>query len=144
MVQAKAITTNTGKELLERIEATGRFPSELVEAEGLGKVSDAEALRGLARQVLAENPEQVAQFRAGKATLIGWFVCQVMKRSGGKADPERTRELLTALLPAQCCPPLPTSRPIVRSLWHPSRSIPPDDGAGCRDGGAALGGEEFR
>ena len=62
MVQAKAITTNTGKELLERIEATGQPPSELVEAEGLGKVSDVEALRGLARQVLDENPEQVAQF----------------------------------------------------------------------------------
>ena len=100
MVQAKAITTNTGKELLERIEASGRPPSELVEAEGLGKVSDVEALRGLARQVLDENPEQVAQFRAGKATLIGWFVGQVMKRSGGKADPERTRELLTELLSA--------------------------------------------
>jgi aspartyl-tRNA(Asn)/glutamyl-tRNA(Gln) amidotransferase subunit B len=98
MVQAKAITTNTGKELLERIEATGRPPLELVEAEGLGKVSDVEALRHLARQVLAENPEQVAQFRAGKGTLIGWFVGQVMKRSGGKADPERTRELLAELL----------------------------------------------
>ena len=100
MVQAKAITTNTGKELLERIEATGQPPSELVESEGLGKVSDVEALRSLARQVLAENPEQVAQFRAGKATLIGWFVGQVMKRSGGKADPERTRELLAELLSA--------------------------------------------
>jgi aspartyl-tRNA(Asn)/glutamyl-tRNA(Gln) amidotransferase subunit B len=100
MVQSKAITTNTGKELLERIEATGRPPSELVEADGLGKVSDVEALRSLARQILAENPEQVAQFRAGKATLIGWFVGQVMKRSGGKADPERTRELLAELLSA--------------------------------------------
>ncbi|HET7009292.1 MAG TPA: hypothetical protein VFI11_00830, partial [Anaerolineales bacterium] len=100
LVQAETITTNTAKELLEKIEATGRSPSALVQAEGLGKVTDTDALRDLARQVLEANPDQVAAFRQGKATLIGWFVGQVMKRSGGKADPQRSREILEELLAA--------------------------------------------
>jgi aspartyl-tRNA(Asn)/glutamyl-tRNA(Gln) amidotransferase subunit B len=94
MVQSKDITTNTGKELLDRIETTGRSPAEIVDAEGLRQVTDADALGALARQVLAENPDQVAQYRSGKTTLIGWFVGQVMKRSGGQADPQKARQLL--------------------------------------------------
>ena len=94
MVQSKAITANIGKELLEKVEATGRGPSELVASEGLALVTDLDALRALAQQVVGENPEQVAQYRSGKSTLIGWFVGQLMKRSGGKADPNKARELL--------------------------------------------------
>ena len=55
-------------------------------------------LRVLALAVLAENPEQVAAYRAGKSTLIGWFVGQVMRRSEGKADTKKTREILDELL----------------------------------------------
>jgi aspartyl-tRNA(Asn)/glutamyl-tRNA(Gln) amidotransferase subunit B len=98
LVQSKSITTNTAKELLEKVETTGHSPAELVQAEGLGKVADEDALRSLAQQVLDQSPEQVASFRQGKATLIGWFVGQVMKRSGGKADPQRSREILEDLL----------------------------------------------
>jgi aspartyl-tRNA(Asn)/glutamyl-tRNA(Gln) amidotransferase subunit B len=98
LVQAKTITTNTAKELLDKMQSTGRSPSELVEAEGLGKVSDEGALRTLAQKVIDGNPEQVAAYRSGKATLIGWFVGQVMKQSGGKADPQRSREILEELL----------------------------------------------
>jgi len=94
MVQSKDITTNTGKELLDKIETTGQSPGEIVAAEGLRQVTDVDALGALARQVLAENPDQVAQYRSGKTTLIGWFVGQVMKRSGGQADPQKARQLL--------------------------------------------------
>jgi aspartyl-tRNA(Asn)/glutamyl-tRNA(Gln) amidotransferase subunit B len=98
LVETRAITTNTGKELLEKVEASGRAPSELVQTERLALVTDDDALQTWARQVLAENPQQVEQYRGGKTTLIGWFVGQVMRRSGGKADPQRTRDLLTELL----------------------------------------------
>jgi aspartyl-tRNA(Asn)/glutamyl-tRNA(Gln) amidotransferase subunit B len=100
MVEAREITTNTGKELLQRVEETGRRPRQIVTAEGLAQVSDADELQALARQVLAESPGQVAAYRSGKATLIGWFVGQVMRRSGGKADPQKTRALLEELLSA--------------------------------------------
>jgi aspartyl-tRNA(Asn)/glutamyl-tRNA(Gln) amidotransferase subunit B len=98
MVQSKSITSHTGKDLLDKVEATGRSPSELVEAEGLRQVTDDDALGALARQVLAENPDQVTQYRSGKTTLIGWFVGQVMKRSGGQADPQKARQILEAQL----------------------------------------------
>jgi aspartyl-tRNA(Asn)/glutamyl-tRNA(Gln) amidotransferase subunit B len=98
MVEARQITTSTGKELLGQVEETGRRPQEIVEAQGLAQVSDAAELEAMARAVLAENPDQVSAYRAGKATLIGWFVGQVMRRSGGKADPQKTRAVLEALL----------------------------------------------
>ena len=101
LVEERAITAATGKELLARVEDTGRPPAEIVAAEGLGAVADRQALRALAEAVLAENPSQVAAYRSGKATLIGWFVGQVMRKSGGKADPQQTRSLLEDLLGAE-------------------------------------------
>jgi aspartyl-tRNA(Asn)/glutamyl-tRNA(Gln) amidotransferase subunit B len=98
LVEAKTITTSTGKELLEKVEASGKKPSDIVAAEGLAVVADESALRGLAAEVLAENPGQVAAYKGGKATLIGWFVGQVMRKTGGKADPQRTRVILEQLL----------------------------------------------
>jgi aspartyl-tRNA(Asn)/glutamyl-tRNA(Gln) amidotransferase subunit B len=98
MVEARTITTNTAKELLEKVHASGRPPQEIVAAEGLGVVSDEDELRTLAQQVLSENPDQVGAYRGGKTTVIGWFVGQVMRKTGGKADPQRTRALLEELL----------------------------------------------
>jgi aspartyl-tRNA(Asn)/glutamyl-tRNA(Gln) amidotransferase subunit B len=98
MVEARQITSNTGKALLEKVEDGGRRPDEIVQAEGLSQVSDEAALRELAEAVLRESPDQLAAYRAGKVTLMGWFVGQVMRRSGGKADPQRTRELLEQLV----------------------------------------------
>jgi aspartyl-tRNA(Asn)/glutamyl-tRNA(Gln) amidotransferase subunit B len=97
-VEAKAITTNTGKDLLAKVEESGRRPAEIIAAEGLAVVADDEALGALAARVLEENPDQVAAYRGGKATLIGWFVGQVMRKTGGKADPQRTRAILERLL----------------------------------------------
>ena len=101
MVEGHDITTSTGKELLAKVEASGRPPRELVAAEGLGQVSDEQALRELARQVVQANPGQVDAYRNGKVTLIGWFVGQVMRQTGGKADPQRTRALLEEILTAE-------------------------------------------
>ena len=98
LVGSKAITTNTGKELLEKVEASGRKPQDIVASEGLAVVAGEGPLRSLAAEVLAENPDQVAAYKGGKATLIGWFVGQVMRKTGGKADPQRTRLILEELL----------------------------------------------
>jgi aspartyl-tRNA(Asn)/glutamyl-tRNA(Gln) amidotransferase subunit B len=101
MVSERKITTNTAKELLERVEETGIPPAEIVASEGLAQVSDDARLHELAREILAESQEQVSAYRAGKTTLIGWFVGQVMRKSGGKADPQRTRAILEDLLSRQ-------------------------------------------
>lgn len=98
LVDIGTINISTGKLLLEKVESTGRSPAEIVEQEGLAKVSDEEALRAICAEVVRENPEQVATYRNGKTTLMGWFVGQVMKKSRGKADPQLARAILEKLL----------------------------------------------
>jgi len=98
LVDQGIVNTSTGKSLLEKVEATGKSPSEIVQEEGLAKVSDQEAIRTACAEVLAESPEQVAAYHKGKVTLMGWFVGQVMKKTRGKADPQIARNLLEELL----------------------------------------------
>jgi aspartyl-tRNA(Asn)/glutamyl-tRNA(Gln) amidotransferase subunit B len=98
MVDRREINAPTGKALLDKVELTGQRPAELVAKEGLTQVADSQALRALAEAVLAENPDQVASYRNGKVTLIGWFVGQTMRKSGGKADPNVVRQVLERLL----------------------------------------------
>jgi aspartyl-tRNA(Asn)/glutamyl-tRNA(Gln) amidotransferase subunit B len=71
-----------------------------VQAEGLAQVSDRGALEAAVRDVVAKNPEQVAQFKAGKDKVMGFFVGQVMKATGGKANAQLVQELLRAALAA--------------------------------------------
>jgi aspartyl-tRNA(Asn)/glutamyl-tRNA(Gln) amidotransferase subunit B len=98
LVDSGVVNTSTGKSLLEKVEKTGRAPAEIVQAEGLAKVSDTEAIRVVCAEVLVENPDQVSSYKAGKTGLIGWFVGQAMKKSRGKADPQLVRTLLEEML----------------------------------------------
>jgi len=98
MVESGKISPATGKALLKKVEESGQKPAEIVAAEGLGLIGDEDALRSQIAAVLSESPNEVASFRAGKESLLGWFVGQVMRRTGGKADPKRTRELLLEML----------------------------------------------
>ena len=98
MVDEGKINAATGKSLLKKVEETGKAPARIVEDEGLGLIADSDALRKQIEAVLAGAPDEVANFRAGKESLLGWFVGQVMRSSGGKADPKRTREILLELL----------------------------------------------
>jgi len=98
LVESSKISPATGKALLRKVEESGRKPSEIVAAEGLGLIGDEDTLRSQIEAVLSESPSEVASFKAGKESLLGWFVGQVMRRTGGKADPKRTRELLLEML----------------------------------------------
>jgi aspartyl-tRNA(Asn)/glutamyl-tRNA(Gln) amidotransferase subunit B len=98
LVDAGTVTTNTGKSLLEKVNESGREPGEIVESEGLARVSDDSAIRAVAEQVVAENPAEVESYKSGKVTLMGWFVGQVMKKMQGKADAQLARTILEALL----------------------------------------------
>lgn len=98
MVDEGKINAATGKSLLKKVEETGKTPAKIVEDEGLSLIADSDALRKQIEGVLAGAPDEVANFRAGKESLLGWFVGQVMRSSGGKADPKRTREILLELL----------------------------------------------
>jgi aspartyl-tRNA(Asn)/glutamyl-tRNA(Gln) amidotransferase subunit B len=93
-----AVNTSTAKTLLQKVEESGKAPAEIVAAEGLAKVSDDSAIRAVCLEVLAESPKEVESYKAGKVTLMGWFVGQVMKKMRGKADPTLARTILEELL----------------------------------------------
>ena len=92
------VNTPTGKSLLQKVQTGGKSPAEFVEAEGLAQVSDESAIRKMAEEIITANPDQVASFRAGKETLMGWFVGQLMARTKGKADPKAAQRILSELL----------------------------------------------
>src|SRR5213596_4028087 len=98
LVDAGTITRNTAKGLIPRLRGTDRDPAELVAAEGLAQVSDRGALDAAVEHVIARHPAQVAEFRAGKERVLGFLVGQVMKATGGKANPQVVGELLRKAL----------------------------------------------
>jgi aspartyl-tRNA(Asn)/glutamyl-tRNA(Gln) amidotransferase subunit B len=100
LVQSGTINRNTAKGLIPKLRGTGRDPEELVKSEGLAQVSDRGALEQAVADVIARHPTQVEQFRGGKQQVIGFLVGQVMKASGGKANPQVVQELLRAALGA--------------------------------------------
>ena len=98
LVDEGKINAATGKSLLKKVEQSGKNPAQIVLDEGLGLIADSDALRVQIEAILAASPDEVVNYKAGKESLLGWFVGQVMRASGGKADPKRTRELLIELL----------------------------------------------
>jgi aspartyl-tRNA(Asn)/glutamyl-tRNA(Gln) amidotransferase subunit B len=78
--------------------ATGDSAAAIVEREGLKQESDTGAIEAQIDQVLAANPDKVAEYKAGKAALFGFFVGQTMKAMAGKANPQVVNEILRARL----------------------------------------------
>ncbi len=92
------ISGKIAKELLPDLIATGRPVDDLVKEKGLVQISDEGPIRDIVAAVLADHPQQVATYRGGKAASFGWFVGQVMKATGGKANPEVVNRLLREAL----------------------------------------------
>jgi len=82
------------KTVLEERLKTGKSAIEIVKSKGLTQVSDEGALEKMIDEVMAKNPQQLTQYRSGKEQVFGFFVGQVMKASGGKANPAKVNELL--------------------------------------------------
>ena len=93
------ISGRIAKDLFVAMEETGKDPAALVEEKGLQQVSDTGAIEAAIKAVIDGNPGQVAAYKA-KPTLFGWFVGQVMKSTGGKANPKVVNELLKKALDA--------------------------------------------
>jgi aspartyl-tRNA(Asn)/glutamyl-tRNA(Gln) amidotransferase subunit B len=98
LVDAGTISGKIAKDVFEKMWATGEPPDAIVEREGLTQVSDTGAIQAAIGEVVAQNPEQVATYRKGKASTLGWFVGQVMRKTGGKANPQLVNELLKKAL----------------------------------------------
>ena len=100
LIQEGSISGTIAKNVFAEMCASGKTPATIIAEQGLSQVSDEGALTGLIVQVLAAHPEKVAEYRAGRDKLMGFFVGQVMKASQGKANPQ----LLNALLKQHLTP----------------------------------------
>jgi len=94
LVADDTVSRVAAKDVLARMVEEGGDPRRLVEEMGLEKVSDADALGPIVDRILAEWAEKVEEYRDGNANLIGLFVGQVMRASGGAADPKAARAML--------------------------------------------------
>lgn len=98
LLEANTISNKIAKDMLPELLTKGGSPKAIVERDGLGQISDSSALEAAIAEVLAENPKELEQYRGGKTKLLGFFVGQVMKKTGGRADPKLTNQLLAKTL----------------------------------------------
>ena len=94
MVDKGTISLKVAREIFPELYRSGKTPEQIVQEKGLTQVSDEGALAKVIEEVLGKNPGQVAQFKEGKQQVLGFLVGQVMKASGGKANPGKVNELL--------------------------------------------------
>jgi aspartyl-tRNA(Asn)/glutamyl-tRNA(Gln) amidotransferase subunit B len=94
LVDANIISVAAGRQVFERVYRTGREPTALVEELGLAQLSDTSELERMVEEVLAAQPQAVADYRAGKTGAVNFLAGQVMKASRGKANPNLVRELI--------------------------------------------------
>ena len=93
LIAEKTISSKIAKDLFEIVFTEGGDPRVLVEERGLKQVTDTGAIEKAVDEIIAANPDKVAQVQA-KPTMLGWFVGQAMKASGGKANPQALNEIL--------------------------------------------------
>jgi aspartyl-tRNA(Asn)/glutamyl-tRNA(Gln) amidotransferase subunit B len=98
LVEEGQISAKSGKDILPELLETGGDPEALVKAKGLVQISDTSALAADIDAVLAENPKELADYRAGKTKLMGFFVGQIMRRTKGQANPAVVNQLLSEKL----------------------------------------------
>ncbi len=93
LIASETISGKIAKDLFEIVWTEGGDPAEIVEKRGMKQVTDAGAIEKTVDEIMAANPDKVEQAKA-KPNLMGWFVGQVMKASGGKANPKAVNEIL--------------------------------------------------
>jgi aspartyl-tRNA(Asn)/glutamyl-tRNA(Gln) amidotransferase subunit B len=93
LISADVISGRIAKDVFEIMVETGEAPGEIVEKRGLKQVTDTSAIEKAVDAVIAANPKQVEQVK-DKPKTLGWFVGQVMKATGGKANPAAVNEIL--------------------------------------------------
>jgi len=97
LISSDAISGKIAKDVFEIAYTTTRDPAEIVQTEGMKQVTDTGAIEAAVDQVIADNPAQVEKAKANPK-LAGWFVGQVMKATGGKANPKAVNELVAKKL----------------------------------------------
>mmetsp|Transcript_6984 Transcript_6984/g.9234 ORF Transcript_6984/g.9234 Transcript_6984/m.9234 type:complete len:554 (+) Transcript_6984:56-1717(+) len=99
MIASKKITGKIAKELLaDLLDEWEASPSELVSERGMEAITDPKIIEGMVREIMNTNQDKVEQYRGGKTKLAGFFLGQVMAKSGSRADPEQAQKIAMELL----------------------------------------------
>ena len=98
LIEKGTISNNIAKTLVMTLVKDGGNPAEIVEKQGLGVISDENAIKEICQKVVDNNPGQVAAYKGGKQQLFGFFVGQVMKETKGRANPQSVNAILKDLL----------------------------------------------
>jgi aspartyl-tRNA(Asn)/glutamyl-tRNA(Gln) amidotransferase subunit B len=93
-ISDQTVSGNVAKVVFATMWSSGALADTVIKEQGLRQITDAAAIERVIDEVMAKNPAQLADYRAGKDKLFGFFVGQVMKASGGKANPAQLNELL--------------------------------------------------
>ena len=97
-IKSGEISGRIAKEVFEIMVESGENPKKIIESKGMKQQSDPKELEKIINEILTKNKDKVDQYKSGKEKLFGFFVGQVMKQSGGKANPQLTNEILKKLL----------------------------------------------
>jgi len=98
LVDKGAISRSQAKAALKEVLATGKDPEVIIQEQGMVQINDASALEAAAREILEANPREVANYKAGKTKVMGFFVGQLMKKTKGQANPQLANEIFQRLL----------------------------------------------
>ena len=98
LLSSDAISSNQGREVFALMAASGDDPAHIVDERGMRQVSDTSALEPVVDEVIANCPDQVAQYKGGNTKVVGYLVGQCMKASKGKGNPKLFNQLLCAKL----------------------------------------------
>ena len=98
LVDDDVISGKIAKQVFQEALESGDDPRTIVKAKGLEQITDTSSIEPIIARLIADNPDNVAEFRAGKDKVIGWFVGQVMRETRGKANPQLVNELLQEML----------------------------------------------
>jgi glutaminyl-tRNA synthetase len=98
MIDEEIISSKIAKQVFEAMTKQGENPRQIVEAKGLVQISDPAEILPILEEIMASHPENVSKFKAGNTKLLGFFVGQVLKATGGKANPKVVNELVAIAL----------------------------------------------
>jgi len=98
MLDDETISSKIAKQVFEEMAKSGEAPTQIVEAKGLIQISNTSVIAPIIDEIIAKNPDNVAKFKAGNNKLLGFFVGQVLKSTGGKANPKVVNELVAKKL----------------------------------------------
>jgi aspartyl-tRNA(Asn)/glutamyl-tRNA(Gln) amidotransferase subunit B len=98
LVADGTVSTSSGKDVFARMIEERAEPEDVVEKHGLAQISDTAEIEAAVAAAVAGNPAQVEQYRGGKQQVLGFFVGEVMKATGGRANPKLVNELLRKAL----------------------------------------------